>query len=54
MKFLISFFRLLRYDPVTKTNTVLMDRLHFANGVALAADESYILVAETFKFRIMR
>lgn len=47
-------FRLIKYDPVTKTNTVLIDRIHFANGVALAADESYVLVAETFRYRVLR
>ena len=31
-----------------------MDRLHFANGVVLAPDESYVLVAETGAARINR
>ena len=33
---------------------VVMDGLVFANGVALAADESHLLVAETGSYRIMR
>ena len=33
--------QLLKYDPVTRTTTALVDNGHaFANGVALAADES--------------
>ena len=38
--------RLLRRDPDGTVTTVL-DGLAFANGVALAADESYVCVAET-------
>ena len=37
--------RLLRRDP-DGTVTVVLDGLRFANGVALAADESYVAVAE--------
>lgn len=46
--------RLLRYDPDTGKTTVLVDNLYFANGVALAADESYLLVNETYRYRIRR
>jgi sugar lactone lactonase YvrE len=38
--------RLLRRDP-DGTVTVVLEGLAFANGVALAADESYVAVAET-------
>lgn len=38
--------RLLRRDPHGQIEQVL-DGLHFANGVALAADESFVVVAET-------
>jgi sugar lactone lactonase YvrE len=38
--------RLLRRDP-DGTVTVLLEGLRFANGVALAADESYVAVAES-------
>ncbi|KAL5237931.1 hypothetical protein ACI65C_005341 [Semiaphis heraclei] len=44
--------RLLKYDPKTKRNTVLIKNLHFANGVELSDDESFIVVAETEKYRI--
>lgn len=46
--------RLLRYDPATDTTTVLLDGLQFANGVALAPDESFVLVVETGDYDIIR
>lgn len=46
--------RLLRYDPQTKTASVQLDNLFYANGVALAQDESFVLVAEFLAFRITR
>jgi Strictosidine synthase len=47
--------RLLQYDPVTDQTTVLLDQLHFANGVAVAdAAERYLIVAETFGVQVLR
>lgn len=46
--------RLLKYDPATATTTVLLDGLQFANGVALAQDESFVLVVETGNYDIVR
>lgn len=40
------------YDPATKQTHCIADTFYFANGVALAADESYVLVAETDRIRI--
>ncbi len=45
--------RLLRRHPDGALE-VLMDGLSFANGVALAPDESFVLVAETGEYRIKR
>jgi sugar lactone lactonase YvrE len=45
--------RLIRRAP-DGTITVLLDDLDFANGVALADDESFVLVAETGGYRITR
>lgn len=45
--------RLVRRDP-DGTVTVLLDDLDFANGVALAEDESFVLVAETGGYRVTR
>jgi sugar lactone lactonase YvrE len=46
--------RLLRYDPASKATTVLLSDLYFANGVALSEHEDFVLVNETYRFRIMR
>lgn len=45
--------RLLRRDPAGEVQ-VLLDHLEFANGVALADDESFVAVAETATGRIHR
>jgi len=46
--------RLLRYDPVLKSTEVLLDKLGFANGVAVAPDASYVLVSETSRYRLRK
>lgn len=46
--------RLLVHDPATGTTEVLQEGLWFANGVALAADESYVAVVETPSMRVRR
>lgn len=46
--------RLLVYDPETKITKVLLKDLYFANGVAVSPDGDYVLVAETFRARIVR
>ncbi|MEH6549940.1 MAG: SMP-30/gluconolactonase/LRE family protein [Pseudomonadales bacterium] len=46
--------RLLSYDPVSRETKVLIRGLYFANGVALSSDESYVLVNETYRYRISR
>lgn len=45
--------RLLRRDP-DGTVTQLLDGLNFANGVALAADESFVTVNETYSYGLRR
>jgi sugar lactone lactonase YvrE len=45
--------RLIRRDP-DGTQTVVLDGLAFANGVALAADESFVVVAETGAYGLRR
>ena len=45
--------RLTRVSPDGEV-TVLRSDLAFANGVVLAPDESYLLVAETIKYRILK
>ena len=46
--------RLLSFDPQTGTTKVRLDRLMFANGVALGPDDTYVLVNETIRARITR
>lgn len=46
--------RLLRHHPASGETEVLLDDLHFANGVALSRDESFVLVNETYRYRITR
>lgn len=46
--------RLLRYSPKTRKTEVLLGNLHFANGVAVSPDGYYVLVNETWKYRILK
>lgn len=46
--------RLLRYRPGSGDVEQLADGLYFANGVALSQDESFVIVNETFRYRISR
>lgn len=47
-------YRLIHYNAKTKTNKVLMDGLHFANGVILSPGEDFLIVAETGDSRLHR
>ncbi|CAH1984610.1 unnamed protein product [Acanthoscelides obtectus] len=46
--------RLLHYDVKTKKNKVLIDKIHFANGVQLSDDEEFVIISETPRNRIHR
>lgn len=46
--------RLLVYDPETKMATSLVGGLNFANGVAVAHDQTFVLVNETGTYRVLR
>lgn len=46
--------RVVRFEPETNKATVIARGLAFANGIALAPDESYLLVAESARYRIAR
>lgn len=46
--------RLLVYDPADGSTTLLLDRLYFANGVALGERDSFVLVNETTAHRVTR
>lgn len=46
--------RLIRLDPATQQIQVLLDNLYFANGVALSREEDFVLVNETYRYRVTR
>lgn len=46
--------RLLVYDPSTSKATTLLGGLYFANGVAVSHDQTYVLIIETWFYRVMR
>lgn len=46
--------RLLVYDPADGSTEVLLDDLFFANGIALSQNEDFVLVNETYRYRITR
>jgi sugar lactone lactonase YvrE len=46
--------RLLTYDPETRTTSVVMDELYYANGVAISPDQTFVLVVEMGKYRVWR
>ena len=46
--------RVLVFDPENKTTEIIVDKLSFANGVALDPDQRYLLIAETGEYRIWR
>lgn len=42
------------YNPLTNKVETLIDGTYFGNGVVLSKDESYVLLTETEKYRILR
>ena len=46
--------RLFVYNPTDGSTRLLLDKLHFSNGVALGANDAFVLVNETFAYRITR
>jgi len=46
--------RFLSYDPATGQVKVLLRNLYFANGVALSQQEDFVLINETYRYRIVR
>lgn len=38
--------RVLKYDPKTKETTVLVENVHFANGLSLSKDGSFFLFCD--------
>jgi sugar lactone lactonase YvrE len=46
--------RLLAYDPKTQRTRTIFKGIYFANGVAVSPDQSFVLVAETGRYRVNR
>lgn len=46
--------RLLAYDPDSRETRLVLDNLHFANGVAVSPDQSYVLVVEGSRYCLQR
>lgn len=46
--------RFLVYDPEFKKTTLLLDKLYYANGIAISQDEDFVLVVESTRYRVVR
>ncbi len=46
--------QVIAFSPDTGDAKVIIDNLNFANGVAISADQTFLLVAETGSYRILR
>jgi sugar lactone lactonase YvrE len=45
---------LYKYNPVTKETKTLIDGTYFGNGVVISKDETFLLMVETTKYRILK
>jgi sugar lactone lactonase YvrE len=46
--------QIIAFNPKTGDARVIIDDLNFANGVAISDDQSYLLIAETGSYRILK
>ncbi|HEY6804001.1 MAG TPA: SMP-30/gluconolactonase/LRE family protein [Pyrinomonadaceae bacterium] len=46
--------RFLSYDPKTRTTHTIFKGIYFANGVAVSPDQTFVLVAETGLYRVLK
>lgn len=46
--------RLIAYDPDSGAAKTVLDNLYFANGVAISSNQDFVLVNETYRYRITR
>lgn len=42
------------FDPISGVTTRLLMGLNYANGIAISADDSYLVVAETSNYRVLK
>jgi sugar lactone lactonase YvrE len=45
---------IIAFDPATGHAEVILDGLQFANGIAISVDQSFLLIAETGSYRILK
>ena len=46
--------RIIAFDPASGESRLVLDGLQFANGVAISADQRFLMIAETGSYRILR
>jgi adipocyte plasma membrane-associated protein len=46
--------RLLVYDPIKHKSEVLKEEIHLANGIILSPNEDFVIVAESFQYRLLK
>jgi sugar lactone lactonase YvrE len=46
--------QVIAFSPDTGSAKIIIENLNFANGVAVSADQTYLLIAETGAYRILR
>ncbi len=46
--------RIIEFDPAGNSARVILDGLNYANGVAISADDQFLLIAETGAYRVHR
>ena len=42
------------FDPETGDSRILLDNLHYANGVAISEDQQFLVIAETSNYRVLK
>ena len=45
---------MIAYNPSSGQAKTLLDELYFANGVAISKNEDFVLINETYRYRIIR
>jgi sugar lactone lactonase YvrE len=43
-----------RYNPATRATHLLLTGLFYSNGVAVSADDSYLVISETDRLRLIK
>jgi sugar lactone lactonase YvrE len=46
--------KLYRYDPVTKQTHLLVKGFWYSNGVAVSADDDFLVISETDRLRLVK